>query len=306
MIREELCITEEDQSKRLDKLLTHYFPSYSRTYFQYLIEEGCVLLNGEVVKKRTKPQAGDEVEVCFLLTPEISLSPEAIPLEILYEDEYLLAINKPSGMVVHPAVGHPGGTFVNALLYHCQGLESTDDPLRPGIVHRLDKETTGVLLAAKTKEAHRALVSLFSQRQIEKHYLAVCLGKVSDQTLHAPLKRHPQKRQEMVVCFEEGKEAISKCRLLASQEKFSLVEVSLITGRTHQIRAHMKYLRAPIIGDPVYGSLSTNRLLGLHRQLLHAHTLRFRHPFLGTPLELTAPLPQDMQDFLHKTGLLSF
>ena len=159
-----LFITAEEEGIRIDKLLAERFPQHSRTYFQHLIENVFVLLNGEPVKKRIEPEEGDEIEICFQATPEASLEPESIPLEILYEDEYLLAINKPAGMVVHPAPGHWSGTFVNALLAHCQTLAPGSDPLRPGIVHRLDKDTTGVLLAAKTLQAHQKLIELFSNR----------------------------------------------------------------------------------------------------------------------------------------------
>ena len=156
-------VSPEEEGGRIDKLLTEKFPHYSRTYFQHLIEEGCVLLNGELVKKRICPEEGDEIEVCFQALPSPSLAPEAIPLDILYEDDHLLAINKPPGMVVHPAPGHWSGTFVNALLAHCENIAPGNDPLRPGIVHRLDKDTSGVLLAAKTTPAHQQLIEAFSK-----------------------------------------------------------------------------------------------------------------------------------------------
>lgn len=286
-----LLVSEEEKNLRLDKLLTNRFLGYSRTYFQYLIGKGCVLVNGQVVKKREQSQPLDEVEVCFELTPELSLKPEEIPLEILYEDEHLLAINKPAGMVVHPAPGHPSGTFVNALLYHCKTLEVEN--LRPGIVHRLDKDTSGVLIAAKTTQTHAALVSLFASRAIEKTYLAIAVGNPGNVTISAPLKRHPKKRQEMAV-IEGGKEAISICSTLSFDGRLSLVSIRLITGRTHQIRVHLKSRGTPVLGDSVYGSSAANALFGAKRQLLHAHTLKCLHPITQVPLVIEAPLPEDL------------
>lgn len=286
-------VSAEEAHTRLDKLLSLRFPNYSRTYFQYLIERGCVLINGMPLKKREFPKVGDEIEICFLLTPEISLEPQNIPLDILFEDDHLIAINKPANMVVHPAPGHPNNTFVNALLYHCKNLP-TSDPLRPGIVHRLDKDTSGVLIAAKTTAAHAKLVELFSQRRIQKFYLAICVGSAKEGLIDAPIKRHPIQRKEMSVCFEGGKEAKSFCKLLKKNKKLSLVEVQLLTGRTHQIRVHLKYWGTPILGDSVYGSHSANKTFNVPRQLLHAHRINFTHPMTNAPLELLAPIEKDL------------
>lgn len=292
-------VGEEEAGNRLDKLLTERFVQHSRTYFQFLIESGSVLINGERTKKRILPKLGDEIEVCFLLTPEISLEAENIPLDILYEDEHILAINKPAGMVVHPAPGHYSGTFVNALLFHCKNLNASSDNLRPGIVHRLDKDTTGVLLAAKTTEAHQKLISLFCQRSIEKYYLAVCIGCPGNITIDDPIGRHPVRRKEMAIC-PEGKEAISKCRTLLQSGNLSLVEVQLITGRTHQIRVHLKGRKVPVLGDTLYGSNSSNEKYKVHRQLLHAHRVCFTHPITGMKIDLKAPVPLDMLEVIKK------
>lgn len=289
-----ILVSEKDLEQRLDKLLKEHFPTHSRTYFQYLIENGCVLVNGEKFKKREKPKLGDEIEICFILTPEISLEAEPIPLDLLYEDEHFLAINKPAGMVVHPAPGHPNHTFVNALLYHCKAIKKTS--LRPGIVHRLDKDTTGVLLAAKTKEAHQELISLFSKRQIKKEYLAVCVGNPGEGLIEAPIHRHKTQRQKMTVCQEKGKEAMSRCTILATSSSYCLVKIELITGRTHQARVHMQLRKAPILGDPLYGSAVANKKTGIGRQLLHAHTIELCHPISKMPLKITAPIPQDMRE----------
>jgi 23S rRNA pseudouridine1911/1915/1917 synthase len=221
------------------------------------------------------------------------LEPQDIPLDILYEDEHLIAINKPANMVVHPAPGHPNNTFVNALLFHCRNLKSSD-PVRPGIVHRLDKDTTGILLAAKTAQTHAKLVEIFSERRIEKYYLGVCVGTPKEGLIDAPIKRHPIHRKEMTVSLSEGKEAKSLCRVLGKSEALSLVEVQLLTGRTHQIRVHLKHMGTPILGDPIYGSSNANKKFNVQRQLLHAHRLRFNHPITQAPLDLTAPLPEDL------------
>ena len=283
-------IVEEPQ--RLDKLLAERFTDHSRNYFQYLIEMGSVTRNGKRVKKREIPNAGDEIQIFFLTSPEMELVPEEIPLEILYEDEAIICINKPEGMVVHPAPGHPTGTFVNALLYHCKSLPPQD--LRPGIVHRLDKDTTGVLLAAKTLEAHQRLIEAFSSREIEKEYLAITVGKPSKMSIDAPIGRHPKKRKEMTI-IDTGRHALTHFEVIDSHKGFSLVRAKPVTGRTHQIRVHLKAQNTPVLGDPIYGPEKLSRKEGAHRTLLHAHRLSFPHPLTGKKLTITAPLPEDLQ-----------
>jgi len=290
---ETIFVTETESSLRLDKLLTLRYPQHSRTYFQYLIEEGFVLLNGERAKKRMIPEEGDEIEVCFQLTPEISVEAESIPLDIIYEDEYILAINKPAGMVVHPAPGHWSGTFVNALLGYCKQLPS-QDPLRPGIVHRLDKDTSGVLLAAKTIEAHQKLIEKFANRTMEKTYLAICVGKPKNGIISAPIGRHPVNRKEMAV-IPDGKEAVTDVHVVAIGNQLSLALLKPKTGRTHQIRVHLKHLGAPILGDEVYGTK-----VPAERQMLHAYRLSFIHPITNVPLTICAPIPCDMKHWLQQ------
>jgi len=294
---ETLLVTPEMLHTRLDRLLTQTFPAHSRTYFQYLIDSGLVLVNGNPVKKRETVDIGDEIEVCFELTPELSLEAENIPLDILYEDEYLIAVNKPAGLVTHPAPGHPKGTFVNALLYHCKTLPATEN-LRPGIVHRLDKDTSGVLIAAKTTGCHQKLVELFASRQMTKHYLAICLGNPGDRTIEAPIKRHPVRRQEMSV-DPAGKPAISICRTLKTSGDLFWVEFQLIKGRTHQIRIHLKHIGTPILGDTVYGRAAANEKYSAKRQLLHAKSLSLVHPMTGAPLSLEAPMPPEFNLILE-------
>lgn len=298
---EMIVITQDEAGQRLDALLARRFSSkHSRSYFQMLIEEERVMVNGTSVKKRYEPKQGDEISIHFILTPEIGLDPEDIPLDIIYEDEHIIAVNKPAGMVVHPATGNWTGTFVNALLHHCQKLpENIDSALRPGIVHRLDKETSGILIAAKTSTAQQRLISLFASRQVYKEYIAICIGNPGDKEIEAPIGRHPIHRQQMAV-VENGRPALSICKTLATGGKLSLVRVILATGRTHQIRVHLKHIGAPVLGDPLYGNLQANTKHSASRQLLHAYKLRFAHPITQKELELVAPMPADMNVWVKK------
>lgn len=296
---ETFFITEEEAGERLDKILAQRFHAAgSRTYFQFLIDEGKVLLNGAPVKKRIKPAPGDEVEIEYILTPELTLKPENLPLDILYEDSDLIVVNKVAGMVVHPAVGHWTGTFVNALLYHCRQdieniqKETPNQTQRPGIVHRLDKETSGLLLAAKTAQAQQRLIEMFSGRRIHKEYLAICVGNPGSGTIEAPIGRHPTHRKMMAV-VPDGRAATTHYRTLSFDSKLSLVNIVLATGRTHQIRVHMRHHGTPVLGDSVYGTTSFNAKYGTQRQMLHARLLRFLHPISGKELEFTAPIPLD-------------
>jgi 23S rRNA pseudouridine1911/1915/1917 synthase len=285
-------VTEAESALRLDQLLPHRFPGYSRAYFQSLLGQGAVRVHGAPAKKRHKLPIGASVAVHFLPTETLSVAPEPLPLDILYEDEHLLVVNKPAGLVVHPAPGHARGTFANALLHHCHTLPDLDT-LRPGIVHRLDKETSGLLIAAKTSEAHRRLVELFATRAVYKSYLALCIGIPPEGLIETRIRRHPQRRQEMCAHPTEGKEARSIVRVLHTAEGLSLVEVELLTGRTHQIRVHMKSVGTPVLGDKVYGSATGNQKWGAARQMLHAHKLRLTHPVTGALLECKAPPPAD-------------
>jgi 23S rRNA pseudouridine1911/1915/1917 synthase len=296
---ETIVIEKEEEGERLDKILSRRFDQkYSRTYFQSLIERNLVLLNGEVVKKRSKPVQDDEIEIQFLFTPETTLVPEPIFLDIIYEDEFIIVINKPAGMVVHPSVGHWTGTFVNALLYHCHSLPDSSD-LRPGIVHRLDKDTSGVIVAAKTIEAHQKLTAQFAERKVYKQYTAICIGNPSEKRVEEPIGRHPIHRKQMAV-VSEGRYAISVFKTIACNGSLSLIEATIGTGRTHQIRVHLQHIKAPILGDALYGNESVNRRYGSPRQLLHASILRFLHPISHQELEFFAPIPVEMQIFVDK------
>ncbi len=292
-------VSEEEAELRLDKLLALRFPEYSRQYFQSLIRDKLVLVNGSLVKKAAKLEIGDEIEIEFAVTPEISLEPENIELDILFEDDDLIAVNKPAGMVVHPAVGNWSGTFVNALIYHCKNLP-TAGTLRPGIVHRLDKETSGVLIAAKNKRAQQLMVEKFANRQIEKVYLAICIGNPGNRVIEGNIGRHPVRRKEMAILEGKGRAARTRCESLGHTDILSLVRLFPETGRTHQLRVHLKGAGTPILGDRIYGSSPINTKLGANRQMLHAYSLRFEHPLRKEEIELKAPIPQDMEKFIKQ------
>lgn len=278
---------------RLDQFLTSRFSGhYSRTYFQDLIAGGLVLVNGVVSKKRTLTQVGDEIEVEFAAVVQPDLAPEAIPLAILYEDEFLLAINKPVGLVVHPAPGNWTGTFVHALLYHCQGVKAEEGDLRPGIVHRLDKETSGVLLAAKTAEAQRRLIEAFASRRVRKEYWAITLGNPGERTIEAPIGRDSRHRQKMAI-VSSGRPALSHVYPLWVGNPLTLVRVVPVTGRTHQIRVHLASCQTPILGDVLYGRPQVNQKFLASRQMLHARRLQLEHPITGKLMVLEAPIPGD-------------
>lgn len=297
-------IQKEQAGNRLDKVLAEYFRSSgSRTYFQMLIEKGLVLLNGAPVKKRFKPAVGDEIDVFFTAAPEIDLIPQEIPLEILFEDDDLVIVNKPAGMVVHPAPGNWSGTFVNALLYHCRYIPEFSSSLsspRPGIVHRLDKDTSGILVAAKSLKAQQLMIEMFATRQVYKEYWAICYGNPGTCQINAPIGRHPIHRKLMSV-REDGKSALTYCETIQTANGLSLVKVILSTGRTHQIRVHLKHKGCPILGDTVYGNKQINaRYPEVTRQQLHAKRIAFINPITQEKIDIEAPLPDDMENCLQK------
>lgn len=289
---EDFFISLEETNLRLDKLLADKFkPHFSRTYFANLIEDGLVLLNGKPAKKRFTGEEGDQVEIFFRMEEPTDLTPENIPLDVVFEDEYMVVVNKPVGMVVHPAVGHWSGTFVNALLYHCH-IEN-DGSLRPGIVHRLDKDTSGLLIGAKTAQAQKRLMELFSSRSIYKEYRANTFGAPQVGKIETLIGRNPKNRQEMAVVLENGKRAVTDIEVLQKEGDFAYVKCVIETGRTHQIRVHLKHLKTPVLGDPIYGADKVNQKYKLTRTLLHAYRLTFTHPFTDKIIDLTAPIPSD-------------
>lgn len=299
-------ISGEEAGNRLDKIIAaRYRDVRSRTFFQNLIQDQKVLINQEPVKKRIEPKEGDLVEILFALSEEMKLEPEPIPLDVLYEDQFLVLINKPPGLVVHPAPGNWSGTLVNALLYHCKNWSgiptsfSQHSPPRPGVVHRLDKDTSGVILMGKNEAITAKLSTQFAAREVYKEYVAVCIGNPGTRTIDLPLARHPVHRKQMAV-LPDGRPSITHCASIAHDEKFSFVRLVLETGRTHQIRVHLKAVNCPILGDPIYGNTQTNERLGISRPLLHARVLRFTHPITGEKIEVTAPLPKDIDSFIRR------
>lgn len=290
-----LLIETGEEGARIDQFLAKKFEGkYSRSYFQRLLEEELIRVNDQPVKKRYLVKSGDEVEVEFAcLTEETSLTPEDIALDILYEDDDLVAINKPSGLVVHPAPGHWSGTFVNALLFRYNHLKELNPSLRPGIVHRLDKDTSGVLLAAKSLRAQALLIDLFSKRRVEKYYHALVRGVPELQRIDAPIGRSPRHRQKMALT-ENGRPAQTEIIEVKASRECAWLKIKLITGRTHQIRVHLQSIHHSVIGDALYGNPSINQKFKAGRQMLHAYSLAFEHPLQkGRRVEIIAPYPED-------------
>ncbi|NBV85071.1 MAG: RluA family pseudouridine synthase [Verrucomicrobia bacterium] len=283
---------------RLDQFLCGLFPSHSRSQLQEWVRVGAVLMDGSVpAKPGVKLRGGERLVITEPKPEPLAARPEALPLEILFEDAHLLVLNKAAGMVVHPAVGNWSGTVVNALLHHCEDLSGEGGDERPGIVHRLDKETSGCLVVAKNDVAHRSLSSQFAGREVVKIYLAVAIGRFKENkgSVQEPIGRHPVHRQKMsVVAAERGRAARTDWEVLAEIEikglAFSVVQCRLFTGRTHQIRVHMAHLGHGLLGDSVYG-----RKMFVERQMLHAWQLGFSHPETGAWMQFTSPLPEDFR-----------
>ncbi len=292
--------------KRLDQAVAKLFPDYSRSRLQTWIREGRVTLNGAQVRQRDKVSLGDEVVLRAVREEQVECRPQGIPLDIVYEDEHLLVIDKPAGLVVHPAAGNPDGTLQNGLLFH-------DPPLaelpRAGIVHRLDKDTTGLMVVARTQLAYQRLVAALAAREVKREYRALVLGRLNvGGTIDESIGRHPTQRTRMAV-NPLGKRAVTHYRVLEQFCSHTLLKVNLETGRTHQIRVHMAYIRHPIFGDPVYGGRlqlppgASEELKALMRsfgrQALHAHRLGLTHPVTGQAMQWEAPLPLDMAELLE-------
>lgn len=302
--RTELITVEVSRpTERLDIYLRSQFPAVSRGTIQRLIEEGHIKVNGQPVKPTHHPRAGEQIEVYWPEARPAEAQPEEIPLDILFEDKDLLVLNKPPGLVVHPAAGHEEHTLVNALLHHCAGeLSGIGGVARPGIVHRLDKETSGCLVVAKNDAAHLALAEQFAGRTLEKIYQAIVCGEVlrSSGEIRAAIARHPTHRKRMTVTDGSGREAWTTYRVLEPLRAATWMEAGLHTGRTHQIRVHFQHLGHPVVGDATYGSRQNKRLTELTgytapRQMLHARKLTFLHPCKKKELALEAPLPEDFE-----------
>ena len=294
-----MVLTADRSGERADAALARPAPDLTRSAAQRLLDEGRVLREGRPLRKNDKLQAGDVLALDLPEPQPVALEPEDIPLDIVYEDKDLLVINKPKGLVVHPAAGHWSGTLVNALLYHCRdSLSGINGELRPGIVHRIDKDTSGLLIVAKNDFAHQALAAQLQDHTLARTYVCLVVGGVREDSgvIDAPIGRHPTDRKKMAVTEKNSRHAVTHWRVLERFPGYTLLECRLETGRTHQIRVHMAYRNHPIVGDTVYGRPKPE--LGQDSQCLHARALTFRHPRTGETMTLTCPLPD------YFTGLM--
>ncbi len=302
------------EDRRLDSYLASRLHDYSRTFIQKLVKEGAVLVNGHTTKSSYDIQRGDVISVRVPVLEESKILPEDIPLSIIYEDEYLMVINKPCDMVVHPAGRHHSGTIVNALTFHCQSLSQVNGPLKAGIVHRLDRDTTGVMLTIKSNAVHSHIAMQFEKRYIHKEYLAIVEGEISfdSDEINLPIGRHRKEPQKMSVRHDIGKEAVTIYEVLERFRGYTLVKLKPKTGRTHQLRVHMKAIGHPVVADFMYSSHETCCLSDLlqkereqeeppiiERQALHAHRIEFFHPIKKVSMKFQADLPADMTTLLE-------
>lgn len=300
-MRQHFFVLEEQESMRIDAYLAEICQDLSRSYVQKLLKGGQVLVNGARVKASFKVSTGDDVEVEIPEATEPEIVAEDMDLDILYEDQDVILVNKPKGMVVHPAAGHYSNTLVNGLMAHCKNqLSGINGVLRPGIVHRIDKDTTGVLIVCKNDKAHNAVAAQLKEHSITRKYVAVVHGVIKEDqgTVDAPIGRHPTERKKMSINEKNGRHAVTHYRVLQRFPKYTYIECQLETGRTHQIRVHMASIGHPVLGDKVYGPAKCP--FSLEGQTLHAAVLGFVHPCTGEYLELTAPLPEYFQNLLRK------
>ncbi|WP_026476423.1 RluA family pseudouridine synthase [Alkaliphilus transvaalensis] len=291
MEKERIFVSEEEEGVRLDVFVAEQYEDFSRSYIQKLIKDQMITVNSKVEKNRYLVKVGDEIEVSIPPAVELDIKPQNIPLDIVYEDDDLLVVNKPKNMVVHPAPGNYENTLVNALLYHCKDqLSSINGVIRPGIVHRIDKDTTGLLMVAKNNNAHRGLAEQLREHSITRKYHAITMGNIKENAaaINAPIGRHPVDRLKMTV-IQGGRNAVTHIKVLERFIDYTYLEAQLETGRTHQIRVHLSYIKHPLLGDDLYGSKTSK--FNLDGQVLHAKTLGFIHPSTGEYLEFEAPLP---------------
>ena len=298
-----LSIIAEESGERIDALLARTIEDLSRSAAQRLIEQGAVLIEGRAVQKNTRCQAGDRITVTMPTTEEIDLVPQDLPLDVMYEDDDLIVVNKARGMVVHPAPGHPDGTLVNALLWHCgDSLSGIGGEKRPGIVHRIDKDTSGLLIVAKNDFAHQALSAQLADRSLSRVYEAVVRGRLREESgiIDRPIGRHPTDRKRMAIVERTGRPAVTHWEVLTRYNGYTQIRCRLETGRTHQIRVHMASIGHPLLGDGVYGAPSPEK--GLEGQCLHARELKFVHPRTGEHVHLVTELPTWFTDVLARLG----
>ncbi len=291
--------TVEKSGKRLDAWLAAEQPEHSRARWQSLIQEGNVTVNGESVKRNFKLRTGDEVKWTIPEPVSTEVLPEDIPLDILYEDAHMIVINKPAGLVVHPAAGNENGTLVNALLHHCDDLAGIGGEIRPGIVHRLDKDTSGVIVVAKTETALNELARQFKARETEKEYVAIVRGVPAPPRgrIETTIGRHPIHRKKMAADVRNGRNAVSMYEVTEAFSGAAFLRIRIETGRTHQIRVHMAHIKHPVIGDTLYGRAHVDGIQA-DRQMLHAAKLSIAHPDTGEQMHFNAPLSQDMECLL--------
>ncbi len=293
--------SEEQKNERIDKFLASMLPEFSRSYIQKLLKDQLVIVGESAVKANYKLRPNDSILIRIPEAMEPDILPEEIPLDILYEDNDVLVVNKPKGMVVHPGAGHYSHTLVNGLLWHCKGnLSGINGILRPGIVHRIDKDTTGSLLVCKNDLAHREIAQQLKEHTITRKYRAIVYGvlKEDEGKVDAPIGRHPIERKKMAVNYKNGKPAVTHYRVLERFAQYTYIECILETGRTHQIRVHMSSIQHPLLGDAVYGPAKCP--YSLEGQTLHAMVLGFKHPSTGKYLEFSAPLPDYFEKLLKK------
>ncbi|MEO7021220.1 MAG: RluA family pseudouridine synthase [Ktedonobacteraceae bacterium] len=308
LLGQPLAIEPTEVGQRLDRYLTSRLTELSRTHIQQLISEGAIQVNERSSKPSYALRTGDEVLIVTTTSaaPINRVKPRALPLDIVYEDADMLVINKAPGMVVHPAPGHSEDTLVNALLAYYPELQTSDTDHRPGIVHRLDRDTSGLIIVAKNVRAQAALVGQIQRHEVIKHYTALVEGVISlDQgSIDAPIGRDPRHRQQMTITAIGSREARTHFRVLERFARHTLLRIQLETGRTHQIRVHLKAIGHPVVGDPTYGSGNVIRGSSLKRQFLHASQLQFAHPITATPLTFESPLPADLQAVLERKDFL--
>jgi len=292
-----LQVSETEGNQRIDIYLAQSL-GMSRSHAQKIISAGQVLVNTKLVKANYKVSYNDNIEVLLTEAQPSEIRPESIPLSVVYEDDHMIIINKPRGMVVHPAAGNYSGTLVNALLEHCQDLSGINGVIRPGIVHRLDKDTSGVMVAAKNDQAHLNLALQIKERQASRKYIAIVHGNIKEEQgiINAPIGRHPVDRKKMAVVFTNSKTAITHFRTVERFGKYTVVECRLQTGRTHQIRVHMAHIGHPVVGDPKYGPEKQH--FAINGQALHSAQLSLSHPVTGEKMCFSAPLPADMEKII--------
>lgn len=305
-MKQEYIVPEKSSGLRIDKFLTESCPDYTRSFLQKLLKSELVEVNGKPVKSSYKTAAGDTVTFEVPEAVEAEITAQEMPLDILYEDEDVILINKPKGMVVHPAAGHYEGTLVNGLMHHCrEQLSGINGVMRPGIVHRIDMDTTGVLIVCKNDLAHNSIAEQLKVHSITRKYYAVVFGSLKDDegTIHSPIGRHPNDRKKMSINSKNGKDAVTHYKVLERFHGYTLVECRLETGRTHQIRVHMASIGHPLLGDQVYGP--AKQPFRLQGQTLHAGVLGFLHPRTGEYMEFSAPLPKYFEELLEKLRRLT-